>query len=141
MTLHWRNDAPCFVTPDLCVIIEAGGDPFDLVTIFEAVHDMSRPVDVLRVAKSMLKPNASLLVMDEKVAETFTAPGDIIERMMYGFSLICCLPCGMAEQPSAATGTVMRPAKLREYSSAAGFSTVEVLPIEHDCVRFYELTP
>jgi len=37
-----------------------------------------------------------VIVTDERVAETFTAPGDEIERLMYGYSLLCCLPDGMA---------------------------------------------
>ena len=49
------------------------------------------------------------------------------------------LPSGMAEQPSAGTGTVMRPATLRAYGHDAGFTTVDVLPIEHDMFRFYSL--
>jgi hypothetical protein len=77
--------------------------------------------------------------MDERVAETFTAPGDTVERMMYGFSVLCCLPAGLAEQPSAGTGTVMRPATLRRYALEAGFGHVEILPIANDLFRFYRL--
>jgi hypothetical protein len=46
---------------------------------------------------------------------------------------------GMAERPSAGTGTVMRPATLRRYATEAGFSSVEILPIENDLWRFYRL--
>jgi hypothetical protein len=46
----------------------------------------------------------------------------------------------MAEQPSAATGTVMRHSTLAAYAEEAGFDRVAVLPIEHDLFRFYELT-
>jgi hypothetical protein len=59
--------------------------------------------------------------------------------MMYGWSVLHCLPVGMAEQPSAATGTVMRPATLQRYATEAGFQHVEVLPIEHFFFRFYRL--
>ena len=45
----------------------------------------------------------------------------------------------MSEQPSAATGTVMRPATFAGYALAAGFSDVEVLDIEHRFSRFYRL--
>ena len=114
---------------------------YDLVTIFEAVHDMSRPVDVLRAVREALAPGGTLLVADEKVAEEFTAPGDDVERVMYGWSILHCLPVGMAEQPSAATGTAMRPATLRRYAEEAGFGSVEVVPIEHDFWRFYRVTP
>jgi hypothetical protein len=45
----------------------------------------------------------------------------------------------MAEQPSAATGALMRPDTLRRYAREAGFSEVEILPIEHDLRGFYRL--
>lgn len=116
-------------------------EQYDLVTVFEAVHDMSRPVEALQAFRGLLAPGGSLLVMDERVAETFTAPGDEVERMMYGWSILHCLPVGMAEQPSAATGTVMRAATLEAYARDAGFGQVETLPIENDFFRFYRLRP
>jgi SAM-dependent methyltransferase len=114
---------------------------YDLVTIFEALHDVPDPVTVLRTAKSMLRENGLVLVMDERVAEEFTAPGDDVERFMYGWSLPVCLPTGMAQQPSAATGTVMRRSTLEGYAREAGFSTLEVLAIENDFFRFYLTRP
>jgi len=114
---------------------------YDLATIFEAVHDFSQPVAVLRAVRNLLAPGASLLVADERVAERFTAPGDPIERFMYGWSFLLCLPNGLADEPSVGTGTVMRPDVLRRYATEAGFSRVDVLPIEADFWRFYRLLP
>jgi 2-polyprenyl-3-methyl-5-hydroxy-6-metoxy-1,4-benzoquinol methylase len=114
---------------------------YELVTVFEAVHDLSRPVEVLRAIRGMLAPDGCALVADERVAEAFAAPGDALEQLMYGYSVVHCLPVGRAEQPSAATGTVMRPETMREYALAAGFSELEVLPIENDVWRFYRLSP
>ena len=45
----------------------------------------------------------------------------------------------MSEQPSAATGTVMRPDTFAGYAEAAGFGAVEMLDIEHRFFRFYRL--
>jgi SAM-dependent methyltransferase len=112
---------------------------YDLVTVFEALHDMSRPVEALQTMRRMLAPGGSVLIVDEKVADEFTAPGDDLERMMYGFSVLCCLPAALSETPSAGTGTVMRASTLREYARGAGFSRVDVLPIEHDFFRLYLL--
>lgn len=112
---------------------------YDLVTCFEAVHDMARPVDALRGMRSLLADGGVLLVGDERVAEEFTVPGDEVERVMYGFSLFHCLAVGREEQPSAATGTVMRPETLRRYAEEAGFAKFEVLPIDNDFWRFYRL--
>jgi 2-polyprenyl-3-methyl-5-hydroxy-6-metoxy-1,4-benzoquinol methylase len=128
------------------VLHRDAGDPelegsYDLVTVFEAVHDMAKPVEVLRTLRGMLADGGTVLVADERVAEEFTAPGDDVERMMYGWSILHCLAVGMVEQPSAATGTVMRPATLERYARDAGFGSFEVLRIEHDTFRFYLLRP
>ena len=112
---------------------------YDLATIFEAVHDFSQPVAVLRAVRELLAPGASLLVADERVAERFTAPGDAVERFMYGFSFLLCLPNVLADDPSVGTGTVMRPDVLRRFATEAGFSRVDILPIEADFWRFYRL--
>ena len=118
---------------------DTGPGDYDLVAAFECVHDLPDPVGVLAAMRVLAGPRGTVLVMDERVAETFTAPGDEIERLMYGYSLMCCLPDGMAHQPSVGTGTVMRPGTLRGYAVAAGFAGIEVLGIEDDFFRFYRL--
>jgi SAM-dependent methyltransferase len=114
---------------------------FDLVTVFEGLHDMSRPVDVLRAARHMLAPSGSVVIADELVADQFTAPASDLERHHYGWSVVCCLPGAMGDPGTAATGAVMRPATLGQYALQAGFGGVEVLPLQTETWRFYRLTP
>ncbi len=113
---------------------------YDFALAVECIHDMSNPVAVLSAMRRLVGEGGPVLIVDEKVADRFTAPGDDVERMMYGWSILHCLPVGMTEQPSAATGTVIREATMRRYAAEAGFRAVEVLPIEHDFYRFYRLT-
>jgi 2-polyprenyl-3-methyl-5-hydroxy-6-metoxy-1,4-benzoquinol methylase len=101
--------------------------PFDLITILEALHDMSNPEAVLRAAGEVLAEDGLILVADERVADEFTAPGDELERMMYGWSVTHCLPAAMSEQPSAAIGTVIRAPIVHELARSAGFSSSETL--------------
>jgi SAM-dependent methyltransferase len=114
---------------------------FDLVTVLETLHDLPRPVELLANARAMTAEGGAVLVADERVADTFGACGDEIERLMYGWSVLCCLPAGMTDPDSAATGTVMRHATLEQYASKAGFARVEVLPVENDFFRLYRLHP
>ena len=114
---------------------------FNAVFILEAVHDLSRPVEVLRALRNACAEDGTVIVMDERVADSFGAIGDPVERFMYAASVLHCLPAGMAEQPSAGTGTVMRVDTLRTYAADAGFTSLAVLPIEHDFFRFYRLEP
>jgi 2-polyprenyl-3-methyl-5-hydroxy-6-metoxy-1,4-benzoquinol methylase len=114
---------------------------YDLVTIFEALHDMARPVDTLRAARGMLTPSGSVIIADELVADEFTAPAPELERYHYGWSVVACLPGAMGDPHTAATGAVLRPATLRRYAEQAGFSGAEILPLETETWRFYRLTP
>jgi hypothetical protein len=114
---------------------------YDLVTIFESLHDMSYPVDVLSAARGLLAPGGCVIVGDERTADHFGAPADELERLYYGFSILHCLPVGMVGEGAAGTGTVMRTATVEAYAGEAGFSSVEVLPIENDFWRFYGLRP
>jgi predicted O-methyltransferase YrrM len=116
-----------------------GPSGYDLVTIFEALHDMSRPVDALSAVRRMLAENGTLLVADGLVAEEFTVPASPRERTEYGWSVVACLPGAMGDPQTAATGAVMRPSVLRQYALQAGFREVEVLPIHTDYWRFYRL--
>jgi SAM-dependent methyltransferase len=117
------------------------GDRYDFVTIFEALHDMNHPVQVLRAVRNMVAEAGSVLVADERVAERFTAPGDELERFSYGWSVLHCLAVGMLDEDSAGTGTAIRAETVRAYATEAGFGQVDVLSIEHDFWRFYRLLP
>jgi 2-polyprenyl-3-methyl-5-hydroxy-6-metoxy-1,4-benzoquinol methylase len=112
---------------------------FDLVTIFEAVHDLSQPVPVLAELRRLRAAGGHVLVVDERTAASFAESSGPVESFLYGASVLHCLPVGMSEQPSVGTGTVMRAETLAAYAAAAGFERVDVLPVEHDLFRFYEL--
>lgn len=126
--------------------VRDAGDPefsgnYDLVTAFECVHDMSDPVGALRTMRRLINRQGSVIVADERVGDTFTPEGNDVEWMMYGWSILHCLPVGMADAHSAETGTVMRTETLRRYAQEAGFREVEVLPIENFFFRIYRLIP
>ena len=55
-------------------------------------------------------PRGTMLIMDEKIAKAFAPDDDEVERLPYGFSLMCCLPDGPSTPGSVGTGTVMRGA-------------------------------
>ncbi|MFI5611478.1 class I SAM-dependent methyltransferase [Amycolatopsis sp. NPDC051903] len=114
----------------------ADAGPYDLVMAFECLHDLPYPV---RALEAMHRLGATVLVADMKVADRFTAPGDAVERLMYGFSVAICLPDSMSSPHSAATGTAIRRSTVEAYAHEAGFDRIEVLPIEHDLWRFYRL--
>jgi 2-polyprenyl-3-methyl-5-hydroxy-6-metoxy-1,4-benzoquinol methylase len=114
---------------------------YDAIFAFECIHDMPQPIDVLAAARRAVADDGIVVVMDEATADVFDPPGDEVERLLYGLSMLICLPDGMSHQPSVGTGTVIRPSTLRGYAQEAGFSDIEVLPItDFGFWRFYQLT-
>jgi hypothetical protein len=100
---------------------------------------MGDPVGALRAARELLADGGSVLVADERVADAFTAPGDATERLMYGWSILHCLPATLAEDPVEATGTVLRTPTLARWAAAAGFAGADVVAIDNPFWRFYRL--
>jgi 2-polyprenyl-3-methyl-5-hydroxy-6-metoxy-1,4-benzoquinol methylase len=112
---------------------------YDLVLAIEMLHDVPDPVGVLSTMRELRAPLGAVLVADERVADEFTAPGDEMERFMYAASVLHCLPVGMVEPGSAATGTVIRSSTVREYATSAGFDSTRVLDVDHPQFRLYRL--
>lgn len=133
---HGVADRVHFHQGDAAAVADA---PYDLVAAFECIHDLGDPVAVLRAMGGLAGDDGAVVVMDERVGEHFGGPADEVERLFYGFSLMCCLPDGRSHEGSVGTGTVMRPETLARYATNAGFADVEVLDIDNDLFRFYRL--
>jgi len=133
------DDRVTFEVANAATIAASDGTGFDLACIFEALHDMGEPIQALRQIRAVLAPGAPVLVGDERTADEFTAPAEEIERLQYAFSVLHCLPATMAESTAVANGTVLRAPTVRRWAGQAGFSAVEILPIENDFWRFYRL--
>lgn len=126
-----------FEVRDATTLADVG--PFDLVLVLEALHDMARPLEALQAIRRALLPGGSVIVADENVGEHFHAPAGELERLMYGWSIVHCLPVSLAEQPSAGIGTVIRPDIVRALATEAGFGGAEVLPVDGGFFRLYRL--
>ncbi|MFA1548148.1 class I SAM-dependent methyltransferase [Actinomadura chokoriensis] len=108
---------------------DLAGGPYDVLMLIECLHDMPRPVEVLSAMRRVAKPGAVTLVVDEAADPVLTAPGDEVQRLLYGFSLLVCLPDSLSHPHSAGVGTVMRPDTLASFASSAGYAGVESLDV------------
>src|SRR5205814_733960 len=92
-----RNAAEAGVSDRVTFRAADAADPgfsgrFDLATIFEALHDMSRPVEAPRASRSLLDQGGWVLVADELVGEDFSIEAGDRERYVYAWSVVSCLP-------------------------------------------------
>jgi SAM-dependent methyltransferase len=115
--------------------------PYDLVTAFEVVHDMPYPVKGLQRMHELVARDGVVLLAEEAVGDTLEENMNFTGHFNYNFSVLHCLPQGLVFPEAAGIGTVMGPATVRKYAREAGFSKVDILPIENPMKRFYRLTP
>lgn len=128
-----------FIAADAAEVAAHG--PFDVVLLLESLHDLARPVGTLRAAQESLAEGGCVIVVDERVEDEFTSPGDLVERLMYGWSVSHCLPSQRAEEPSAAIGTVLRSPHVATLAKEAGFARTEDIDIDAGFFRIYRLHP
>ncbi len=130
-------DRVTFEVRDVADPAVAGG--YDLVCLFDALHELPQPVTVLRACRALCAPSGTVMVMDARVANTFTAPADETERFQYCTSLLHCLPAALCGPGAAGTGTVLRPDAVRALAVEAGFAAVSLLPVDDRFHNLYRL--
>ena len=67
---------------------------FDLITMFDALHHVARPVDALRAMRALVADSGTVLIVESRAGEHFSCPipeGDF-ERFFYMVSVMHCLP-------------------------------------------------
>jgi hypothetical protein len=78
--------------------------------------------------------------VDERAAESFTAPGET-GRFCAAANAIWRLPQGRVGPGPQAAGTRIRPAAMRDLARTAGYANARVLPTGHRAWRFCRLAP
>jgi SAM-dependent methyltransferase len=132
------------VTLEVADISDATADwspRYDFVLFVECVHDFPRPVEALQNARAAVRPGGTVLVVDERADEEFTAPGDEVQRFFAAASAIWCVPQGRVGVDPEPVGAVIRPTDMKDLAQRAGFTGFEIVSIEHPFWRFYRLMP
>ena len=80
-----------------------------------------------------------MLVVDERTEDAFNVPTHEMERFFYSFSTLHCLAVSM-QDGGVGTGTVIRPEMVHRYATAAGFTTVDMLDVDHPQFVLYRLS-
>lgn len=101
-----------------------GGGPYDLVTVFDALHDMGDPVGAARHIRSQLKDDGTLMIVEPRAGDTLEANLHPVGRIYYAFSTAICVPASLKQEVGAALGAQAGEARLREVLTAGGFTRI-----------------
>jgi len=98
---------------------------FDLVTMFDCLHDMGDPRGCAKYVRTLLKPEGRWMLVEPIAADTPNANvGNPVSRLYYNASTMICVPTSLAQEVGEALGPQAGEAKLSAIPSDAGFSRV-----------------
>jgi SAM-dependent methyltransferase len=100
------------------------GPDYDLVTIFDALHDMSDPLGAARHIREVLKEDGTLLLVEPMAGDRVEDNLNPVGRLYYGASTVICVAHSMSAEPRTALGAQAGEATLTELLHDAGFGSV-----------------
>jgi SAM-dependent methyltransferase len=104
---------------------EIAGRDFDLVTMFDCLHDMGDPRGCALHMRSLLKEDGAWMVVEPIASDDLaTNVGNPVSRLYYNASTMICVPTSLAQEVGEALGAQAGEAKLTEVLNGAGFSSV-----------------
>jgi SAM-dependent methyltransferase len=98
-----------------------GGD-YDLVTMFDCLHDMGDPVGAARQVRETLKPDGTWLIVEPMAGDRVEDNLNPVGRAYYGFSTFLCTPASLSQEVGLALGAQAGEARIGDVVAGGGFS-------------------
>ena len=99
-----------------------GGTDYDLVTVFDCLHDMGDPVGAARHVRSTLKPDGTWMIVEPAAGDRVEDNLNPVGRAYYAFSTLLCTPASLSQEVGLALGAQAGEARIRDVVEAGGFT-------------------
>ncbi|OZM78938.1 bifunctional 2-polyprenyl-6-hydroxyphenol methylase/3-demethylubiquinol 3-O-methyltransferase UbiG [Pseudonocardia sp. MH-G8] len=98
------------------------GTGYDLVTMFDCLHDMGDPVGAARRVREALAPDGTWLLVEPNASDVVEENFNPVGRLYYAGSTFLCVPNGMSQAGGYALGAQAGEAAIRQVTVEAGFT-------------------
>ncbi len=98
------------------------GDGYDLVTMFDCLHDMGDPVGAAGRVRKLLAPDGTWLIVEPMAGDRIEENLNPVGRAYYGFSTFLCTPASLSQEVGLALGAQAGEARIGDVVAAGGFS-------------------
>jgi 2-polyprenyl-3-methyl-5-hydroxy-6-metoxy-1,4-benzoquinol methylase len=112
------------VTFEVARAKDFGGGPYDLICVFDALHDLGDPVGAARHVRSQLADDGTWLVVEPNAGDRLEDNLNPIGRAFYAGSTMLCTPNSLSQEVGLALGAQAGEKRLTEVLNAGGFSRV-----------------
>ncbi len=99
-----------------------GGTGYDLVTMFDCLHDMGDPVGAARHVRGTLKPDGTWMIVEPHAGDRVEENLNPVGRAYYGFSTLLCTPASLSQEVGLALGAQAGEARIRDVVNTGGFT-------------------
>jgi SAM-dependent methyltransferase len=99
------------------------GSGYDLVTMFDCLHDMGDPVGAARKVREMLAPDGTWMIVEPAAGDRVEDNLNPVGRAYYGFSTLLCTPASLSQEVGLALGAQAGEARIRQVVEEAGFGS------------------
>lgn len=107
---------------EVATATDFSGDGYELVTMFDCLHDMGDPIGAARYVRDVIAPDGTWMIVEPTAGDRVEDNFNPVGRAYYGFSTLLCTPASLSQPPGAALGTQAGPARIRDVTSQAGFT-------------------
>ena len=97
------------------------GTGYDLVTIFDALHDLGDPGGAAAHVRSTLKPDGAWMIVEPYAEDRLEANFNPVGRAYFSASTLLCTPCSLSQEGGLALGAQAGEARLRAVVTNSGF--------------------
>ncbi|WP_330275117.1 class I SAM-dependent methyltransferase [Lentzea sp. NBC_00516] len=110
------------VTFEVASAKEFSGRDYDLVTMFDCLHDMGDPVGAARHVRDAVASDGTWMIVEPMAGDHVEDNLNPVGRTYYGFSTLLCTPASLSQDVGLALGTQAGPARIRDVAVAGGFT-------------------
>jgi len=110
------------VTFEVASAKEFSGRDYDLVTMFDCLHDMGDPVGAAKHVREAVAADGTWMIVEPMAGDHVEDNLNPVGRTYYGFSTLLCTPASLSQDVGLALGTQAGPARIRDVAVAGGFT-------------------
>jgi 2-polyprenyl-3-methyl-5-hydroxy-6-metoxy-1,4-benzoquinol methylase len=98
------------------------GGGYDLVTMFDCLHDMGDPVGAARHVRESLAADGTWMIVEPAAGDRVEDNINPVGRAYYSFSTLLCTPASLSQEVGLALGAQAGEARIRDVASSAGLT-------------------
>ena len=117
-----RNGVAGRVTFEVSKAKEFPGRDYDLVSVFDCLHDMGDPIGAAAHVRRSLAKDGTWMIVEPFAHDQLKDNLNPVGRVYYSFSTLLCTPCSRSQEVGLCLGAQAGETRIRDVVTSAGFN-------------------